>query len=417
MKNRTIHFIAVLSALLLASAAGACSDGQETAPAAPAVSMPEEGALAPVAVTCDDILTGTYAHTFRLTLDTPASNYLMGDIRVDESLVEAYNAEHGTAYEVLPSNIYKLAGGRDLIIPVGETESNEIRIEFPGTLFGLKKDVKYLLPVVFDFDETIADKFGVKNPVHYLAVDVDRELIYTPGLLLSGSNAMRTTLNLPDNEVVTLENNTHTFEMRIFPYTWNNGTTYIGTWRGKDTGNNNENFSGCEIRVGNANGAANIGNRQCDLTLTNQGKIISTGQWHTLTITCDGEKTGQNTEIAYRYYLDGELVSEAKPTKRFGPTSSQRFQVGYTFTGFQFGNGNSYIFNGLVGEIRMWKNVLTQDEIRANLQTVANPSKELMHAYWKIDEGQGSVLKDYSGNGRDLTFSGSDIVWSAEMER
>ena len=61
--------------------------------------------------------------------------------------------------------------------------------------------------------------------------------------------------------------------------------------------------------------------------------------------------------------------------------------------------------------------MLTQDEIRANLQTVANPSKELMHAYWKIDEGQGSVLKDYSGNGRDLTFSGSDIVWSAEMEQ
>lgn len=414
MKNRTIHFVAILSALLLSL--GSCSDDKQTAAAGPAVSMPEEGSLTPVAVTCDDILTGTYVHTFRLTLDAPSENYLMGDVRIDESLVETYNAEHGTAYEVLPSNIYKLVS-QDLIIPVGETESPEIRIEFPGTLFGLTKDVKYLLPVVFDFDETIADKFGMKNPVHYVAVDVDRELIYTPGLLLSGSSAVRTTLNLPDNEVVTLENNTHTFEMRIYPYSWNSGITYIGTWRGKDTGNNNENFSGCEIRVGNANGASNIGNRQCDLTLTNQGKIISAGQWHTLTITCDGEQTGQNAEIAYRYYLDGELISEAKPTKRFGASSSQRFKVGYTLTGFQFGNGNSYIFNGLVGEIRMWKKVLTQEEIQANLQTVANPSKELMYAYWKINEGEGNVLKDYSGNGRDLTFSSTDIPWSAEMER
>ena len=41
-------------------------------------------------------------------------------------------------------------------------------------------------------------------------------------------------------EVVTIEDNTHTFEMLVYPYSWHSGTNYIGTWRGKDTNNNNE---------------------------------------------------------------------------------------------------------------------------------------------------------------------------------
>ena len=251
------------------------------------------------------------------------------------------------------------------------------------------------------------------------AIDVDRELIYTLGLSMQNySSAMYRTLSLPDNEVVTIEGNTHTFEMRIFCYEWHSGVNYIGTWRGKDTGNNNEAFSGCEIRVTGEEGASNIGNRQCDLTLASQNKIITPGTWHTISITCDGTQTGQRTEIAYRYYLDGELIAEAAPTKRFGPTSSQRFQVGYTLTGFQFGNtSSSYYFNGLIGEIRMWKDCLTQEEIRANLRTVENPSKEEMSAYWKITEGEGTTLKDSSGNGRDLNFpEGTEVAWGAELE-
>lgn len=254
---------------------------------------------------------------------------------------------------------------------------------------------------------------------HYIALDVDRELIYTPGLSMQNySSAMYRTLSIPNNEVVTIEGNTHTFEMRIFCYGWHSGTNYIGTWRGQDTGNNNEAFSGCEVRVTGEEGNSNIGNRQCDLTLASQGKTISAGTWHTISITCDGTLTGQRQEVAYRYYLDGELIAEAAPTKRFGPTSSQRFQVGYTLTGFQFGYASSgYYFNGLIGEIRMWKDCLTQEEIRSHLRTVENPSKDEMYAYWKLDEGEGTTLKDSSGNGRDLTFpEGTEVAWGAELE-
>lgn len=417
MKKNIKNLLALCAAGVFALASVSCSDDETTA-VRPNVSLPEAGSQTPVAVTCDEVLTGSYSHSFTLTLDQASDITAMGDIRVDESLVEAYNAEHGTSYVVMPTNIYRIPYD-NFIIAAGETESNALTVEFTGTLYGLQKGTQYLLPIVAVIDDTIADKVDCSSLAHYIAIDVDRELIYTLGLSMQNySSAMYRTLSLPDNEVVTIEGNTHTFEMRIFCYEWHSGVNYIGTWRGKDTGNNNEAFSGCEIRVTGEEGASNIGNRQCDLTLASQNKIITPGTWHTISITCDGTQTGQRTEIAYRYYLDGELIAEAAPTKRFGPTSSQRFQVGYTLTGFQFGNTtSSYYFNGLIGEIRMWKDCLTQEEIRANLRTVENPSKEEMYAYWKINEGEGTTLKDSSGNGRDLNFpEGTEVAWGAELE-
>lgn len=417
MKKNIKNLLTLCTAGVFALASVSCSDDETTA-VRPNVSLPEAGSQTPVAVTCDEVLAGNYSHSFTLTLDEPAAVTAMGDIKVDPALVDTYNAEHGTAYVLMPENIYRIPYD-NFVIAAGQTESNTLTVEFTGSLYGLQKGTTYLLPIAAVIDETIADRVDCSDVAHYIALDVDRELIYTPGLSMQNySSAMYRTLSIPNNEVVTIEGNTHTFEMRIFCYGWHSGTNYIGTWRGQDTGNNNEAFSGCEVRVTGEEGASNIGNRQCDLTLASQGKTISTGTWHTISITCDGTQTGQRQEVAYRYYLDGELIAEAAPTKRFGPTSSQRFQVGYTLTGFQFGYASSgYYFNGLIGEIRMWKDCLTQEEIRSHLRTVENPSKDEMYAYWKLDEGEGTTLKDSSGNGRDLTFpEGTEVAWGAELE-
>lgn len=418
MKRKIMNLTATMAAAFAAAAMVSCSESA-SAPKLPQVSMPAEGSATPVAVTCDEVLNGGYSHSFKVTLDQPSTAVLMGDVYVDESLVEAYNTANGTDYEVLPQNIYKLAYD-GVMIPAGATESNDITVDFPGTLFGVNTGSKYLLPVAVKLDSAIESEFVQGIPVHYLAIDVDREIIYTPGLdFRTYSTDMNRYLYLPDNEVVPIEGNTHTFEMRVYCYGWHSGTNYIGSWHGKDTGNKDESFDGCELRATNATGASNIGNRQADLTTAGQNKIIPTGKWVTISVACDGTKTAQNREAAYFLYFDGELISSAVPTKRYGTSSSQRFAVGYTLDGFKFGfNGYpSYYFNGLVGEIRMWKDCLTQEQIKANLRTVENPSADKMYAYWKLDEGEGNLLKDYSGNGRDLQFpENAKVVWGAEME-
>lgn len=411
MKKTIFQIATCVLSLCLLAACGKDDDGGGSSEKAKVFVTDSDGK--PVAVEIDlDNFPATYS--FTLSLDRPSDANLICDIVADESLVAAYNQAHGTDYKTLPESTYEISPMA--IIVAGKTESYEVNVKFKS-LYGTTRGV-YLLPVAAVPDNAGAFDTADNSNVNYYLLDIEQELDYIVGLDMSTYNtSMYTTLNLPDNEVVPMGDNTHTFEMLIYAYGWRATTNYIGTWRGKDTGNNNENFGGCEIRIGNASGASNIGNRQADLTLTNQNRIVPSGEWVLVTVTCDGAETGQRTNVAYRLYFNGELIASAAPSKRYGPSSSQGFKVGYTFTGMQFGNtSSSQYFNGIISEVRMWKDCLTQEQIQANLRTVSNPSADKMLAYWKMSEGSGNTLNDSSGNNRHLTFPATaTIKWAAEL--
>jgi hypothetical protein len=417
MKTKIDRLSLLLIVLLGGLGFTACSDDDDITMELPVIEMSQSD-MGPVVVDYREILNeGSFVYDYTVKLDKPAAKPLLCSISVDENLVDTYNAEHNTSYKMMPSFVYELQA-KNVVIKTGEQESNALSVKF-ASLYGLVGGEEYLLPIVAEIDETCVGEFATDTrSVAYFTINIDGELDYIPGLKMSTySKDMYTTLSFANNEVVTIDENTHTFEVLIYPYSWHSGTNYIGTWCGKDSNNKDEAFGGCELRVTGATGASNIGNRQCDLTLANQGINLPTNQWVRVTVTCDGTKTGQNTEIAYRLYFNGEEVASAKPTKRYGPTSSQRFQVGYTLTGIQFGNtSSSMYFDGLIADIRMWKKCLTAEEVKANLRTVTSPSASDLYGYWKMDEGKGNTLKDSSGNGRDLSFSeAANIVWNAEF--
>jgi Domain of unknown function (DUF1735). len=417
MKNVIDRFTLLLFVLLGGLGVTACSDDDGDSVELPVIEMPQSEAGL-VAIDYREILdAGSYVYDYTIRLDRPAATTLLCDIAVDENMVEAYNAANNTSYKMMPSFVYELQNS-NAIIKAGEQESNSLSVKF-SSLFGLSEGEEYLLPVVAVMDESCVGQFVTDTrSVAYFTIGIDGKLDYIPGLDMSSySTDMYRTLSFANDEVVTIEDNTHTFEVLIYPYSWHSGVNYIGTWHGKDTNHNNEPFSGCELRVTGTAGASNIGNRQCDLTLANQNIALPTNQWVRLTVTCDRTKTGQNKDVAYRLYVNGEEVASAEPTKRWGPFSSQKFKVGYTLTGIQLGNTNSsYYFDGLISDIRMWKKCLTAEEVKANLRTVASPSSSDLYGYWKLDEGEGNVLKDSSGNGRDLTFpTSANVVWNAEF--
>lgn len=395
-----------------------CSDDDEdNTPLLPMIEVLQSEST-PIAVTCDNVLqSGGYKYDFTIKLDKESSTTLMCDISTNTDLVDAYNAKHNTNYKPMPASVYML-NSSNAIIKSGELESNALSISFKS-LFGLTSGDEYLLPINVTVDESCANEFSQnEKSVGYFLLNVDRELNYIPGLRLGSSySSMNAELSFPNSEIVTVDGNTHTFEMLIYPYSWHSGTNYIGTWRGKDTNNGNEVFSGCEYRT-TTGGVSTIGNRQCDLTTSTSGVSLPTNQWVLVTVTCDGTKTGQNSEVAYRLYIDGELKASKAPTKRYGTSSSQRFQVGYTLTGIQFGNStSSYYFDGLISEIRMWKKCLTETEVKANLRKVQSPTSTDMYGYWKLNEGTGNLLKDSSGNGRNLSYpTSTSVVWSAELD-
>lgn len=415
--------IGILAGAFCAVLLNACSSDDNDAPSLPSINMSsEEGEM--TAIDYNEVIrnkkTGI-VRTFVAKLSEPTSSALLCTVAVDSTGVEAYNAAHGTNYVIMPESCYTL-NSSDVIIKAGESVSDTLSVTF-SSLFGMESGKEYLLPIAVTPDETDVHKASVGDLV-YFKCSIDGELDYISGLDMRTYSAdMYQTLSFPNDEVVTIDGNTHTFEILVYPYEWRNGTSYISTWKGKDLNNNNENFSGCELRQYHYSSSyynmsySQIGNRQCDLTSYSSGISIPSEQWVLITVTCDGTQTGQNSEIAYRLYFNGEEMASSKPTKRWGASSSQKFQVGYTLTGIQFGGTrSSYAFNGIISEVRMWKKCLTADEIKANLRTVKNPSKDEMYGYWRMDETSGNTIKDYSGNGRDLTYpDGVTVLRTAEL--
>lgn len=364
--------------------------------------LPEE-----VTFTTDDYLAGA-SDEIKVVLAEVSDLVFLCDLKVDETLVAAYNTEHNTTYELLPETCYNLSG-KTLMAAAGKTETNAATVTLTGSTVGIEAGKTYILPLNASLDESVESEFTLENLPHYVIFNCDYLNLDPVGINVR--NLKGVTATIDGGTVVDMGDNTHTIEFRFYANEWHEDgeVTYMGAWRGKDKNNNNENFSGMEFRYHGSRGSSGIGGRQCDITNETSKHVITTGEWHTLSVTCDGTKTGQNTEVAYVMYLDGEKVAEAKPTKRWGAQSSQKFQVGYTLTGFQFGNSNAkFYYDGLISEIRMWKTVRTQDEIKATLKTVANPSADEMYAYWKLDEGEGYQLKDSSGNGHHMTMPSTD---------
>lgn len=58
----------------------------------------------------------------RVSLETPLNKSVLVKFAVDNALVDAYNQQWGTSYQLLPANCYQ-AGSLELTIPAGEKQA------------------------------------------------------------------------------------------------------------------------------------------------------------------------------------------------------------------------------------------------------------------------------------------------------
>jgi len=59
-------------------------------------------------------------------------------------------------------------------------------------------------------------------------------------------------------------------------------------------------------------------------------------------------------------------------------------------------------YDGIMVDVRMWEVARTQDEIQANMNSYLNGSETGLIAYWRMNEGSGQTVFDFSGSGYDL---------------
>lgn len=130
------------------------------------------------------------------------------------------------------------------------------------------------------------------------------------------------------------------------------------------------------------------------------GAALPTDKWAHIAVVLDG------TAKTVTLYQDGEQIATAamnSDIKTIDLTETyknnqgtQQFYLGRAYD-------NSRDFCGKMSEVRIWNKALTSEEIKAanHFYTVPADSEGLV-AYWKLDDGTGYVIKDYTANGNNL---------------
>lgn len=119
-------------------------------------------------------------------------------------------------------------------------------------------------------------------------------------------------------------------------------------------------------------------------------KMFLTNTWYLLTIVYDGSK--------FTMYVDGEKDIEVNYTGY--STLFQGVEIGMSWAGYR----EDQKFDGSIAETRIWERALNAEEIKGGLNSVDPESPGLM-AYWKMNEGEGYIFHDATGNGYTIDWS------------
>lgn len=135
---------------------------------------------------------------------------------------------------------------------------------------------------------------------------------------------------------------------------------------------------------------------------TNSNMTLTLGQWTHIacvfnngytTVYFNGKKVLDNAYSGRTSVTWGAYGSDKGET-----TGSRYFWLGYSYADDRY-------FDGEMAEVRIWDHCLSAEEINTdNHFYTVSPDSEGLIAYWKMDDGAGTTLKDSSPNGNDLTL-------------
>ena len=318
----------------------------------------------------------TYQETLVAALPKPAESAVKVKYSVDKSLVDYYNERYGTEAVLLPAENYSFSS-QELTINEGGVRSDECVINFKDVLT-LDKSVRYLLPVRLSSDDI--DVLSSRSTKFYV---------------FEGANLINDVAYMYDNYCTINWNNPDalsnlkqlTIEM-LLNCDWSKNKT--------DRKENNS-FFGIEgyflFRTGDLSNPTN----QLQVC-TNSGEPLTNvfmpnNEWFNLIVTYD-----TSTRLL-TFYINGEQVTTA---------TAGNFPDGVTFGGrddFKINTAYNNIRTAaaMFSEVRVWNKILDAETIADQTfhPYFVDTASEGLAAYWKFNEGTGTVISDRSGNGND----------------
>ena len=360
-----------------------------------------------------------------VALSYPSDKDVKATISVDASLTDAFNHRYGTDYQLLP-DAYLDFSPVSVTIEAGKVNSEKVSIGFKNLMGqgedqtgAMEMDKTYLLPVRLS-SEDISTMDG-SSVAYYL---VKRSSAITVAAQLTDNWIEFPLMDTP-GEVADAYNGLTalTYEALInvdrFDLDNKDGVCNISTVMGVE--------QYLLLRIGDANferqclqfdGSGNGSQFGKLPSKSDPAKKLYSGSWYHVACTYD-----QNERVA-RIYVNAKLIDEVKEAGVAGPTADNKITLAMRALGmpeaYQFFIGKSYNdfrpLRGKIAEARVWRVARTGDEIWKNMYRIENPKdqKDLI-GYWKFNDGEGNVVKDYSWVGNHGKAVG-DIIWPDGIE-
>lgn len=301
----------------------------------------------------------------------PVSHDTKVTLAIDPSKVDEYNAAKGTNYFCVPEGSAVLEQ-TELTIPAGRSYSDATVVKMLSTE-DFEEGRVYVVPVTIK--ESGVD---VLEPSRTIYLQIARVLHFTA--LDISNTQMYSNYIFPDN--LKKELGAFTYEIKFYSRQWHRIARMCSF-----TSANEEKSS--MLRFGE-NG---LPERSLQW-VSPGGSVVSstlfdTDRWYTLSLVYDGS--------TLTMYVDGNKDAEGAFS---GTVDFQRIELGMSWTGYR---GSQY-FNGCIAEMRVWDRALTPGEIKMGICGVDSKSNGLV-AYWKLNEGEGHIFHDATGNGYDMDWS------------
>lgn len=360
-----------------------------------------------------------------VALSYPSDKDVKATISVDASLTDAFNHRYGTDYQLLP-DAYLDFSPVSVTIEAGKVNSEKVSIGFKNLMGqgedqtgAMETDKTYLLPVRLS-SEDISTMDG-SSVAYYL---VKRSSAITVAAQLTDNWIEFPLMDTP-GEVADAYNGLTalTYEALVnvdrFDLDNKDGVCNISTVMGVE--------QYLLLRIGDANferqclqfdGSGNGSQFGKLPSKSDPAKKLYSGSWYHVACTYD-----QNERVA-RIYVNAKLIDEVKEAGVAGPTADNKITLAMRALGmpeaYQFFIGKSYNdfrpLQGKIAEARVWRVARTGDEIWKNMYRIENPKdqKDLI-GYWKFNDGEGNVVKDYSWVGNHGKAVG-DIIWPDGIE-
>lgn len=138
--------------------------------------------------------------------------------------------------------------------------------------------------------------------------------------------------------------------------------------------------------------------------LSNNSMIVNVNEWTHIAVTF-GDGT---VKVFINGEEKGSTTTDVPASVNFGITHNDEqgtritrcFWVGYSYEKVRD-------FRGMMSELRIWNRTLTASELAEEARRYdVDPKADGLVTYWKCDEGQGDVIKDYTSYRNDLASDG-----------